>query len=131
MEGFKLIHFHLLLDHREVFDDVVLQNVDRLSLVLNPHKVGLLFYFVFQLEEVAIALLSYFLILENLEALVLDVLNLTLELTHGARQIVSKELFRLTHEEIVTHFLEFHAFFDAHVGPSVLNIRDTAIVDRC
>ncbi len=69
--------------------------------------------------------------MESFEALLLDCLYLSLELVNRAREVVLEDSLGLVSEEIVALFLQFHAFLDAHVGPGVLDVRNTAVIDGC
>lgn len=81
--------------------------------------------------KVLFALLSYLLSLKSLKALLLNTLYLFLELVHRARQVILEDSLSLESEEIIALLLKLHTFLDAHVGPRVLDVRNTPIIDGC
>lgn len=104
LEGLEFIHFHLLLYHWEILNDVILQVIDGLSLVLDAQKIDPFFYLFLKLLEIGLALFSNLLTFEHLEAFCLDVFYLCFEFPNLTRQIIESPLHFLN-KEVVTLFL--------------------------
>ena len=126
----KLIHSHLLLNYWEIFNYVIFQDIDRLSLILNSKHSYFFLNLVLQLQKILPAFLSYFLLLKLLEAFFFNSFDLRFKHCIGTRYISLYVLLYLLLKKLKTLVLKLQAFLNAHVSPCIFYVRYASIINR-
>lgn len=86
-------------------------------------------YLYFQLPKVLLTLMADLFLFKHFITRTFDSLNLRLKNVSRTGKIALNILFKFFIEEIITLFLKFQAFFHTHVGPGILDIGNSSIID--